>query len=418
MTPNQSMLWTDRLRNIMPWGSSTISKAPKFAPDEPGAIVRGKGCRVWDADGREYIDFRNALGPVTLGYCFDAVNEAIREQMVNGIVFGQPHPIECLVAEMLCEVIPCAEQARFLKTGGEALAACIRLARHHTGREHVIQIGYNGWLNSLSAAGAVLPGRIGPAAPAGVPESLCMLHHACRWNDLSQMQAIFDRYDDQIAAVVIAADYSKMEDGRTFYPAVRELTRRNGTVLIFDEIVTGFRIAIGGVQEYFGVSPDMAVFAKGMANGMPISVYVGRRELMQDFGDVIVSSTYGGETLSLAAAEAAIRTYRDQDVVGHLWRQGRRLVTEANSLFEQYALGIRLEGMAPCPIFVFEAETGKTDTDRLQDVFFRASYRHGLSFYNVSYVNFSHRDEDITEAMDRLDAACGEIASEGADGCG
>ncbi len=418
MTPNQSTLWTARLRNVMPWGSSTISKAPKFAPDEPGVIVRGKGCRVWDADGREYIDFRNALGPVTLGYCFDAVDGAIREQLANGIIFGQPHPLECQVAEMLCEMIPCAEQARFLKTGGEALAACIRLARHYTGREHVIQIGYNGWINSLCPAGAVLPGRIAPAAPAGVPESISSLHHACQWNDISQMQATFNRYDDRIAAVVIAADYSGMDDGRTFYPAVRELTRRHETVLIFDEIVTGFRIATGGAQEYFGVTPDMAVFAKGIANGMPLSVYVGRRELMQDFKHVIVSSTYGGETLSLAAAKATLQTYKDRDVVGHLWRQGGRLVTGANSLFEKYTLPIHLVGVAPCPAFVFEAGTGKIDIDHLREVFFRAAYRHGLSFYNVSYVNFSHHDEDIKEAMDRLDATCREVVSEKTGGCG
>src|SRR6476661_4310835 len=151
--------WTQRLQDVMPFGSSTSSKAPSLEPEEPSVIARGKGCRVWDDRGREFIDFRNGLGPVTLGYAFPAVNEAIKKQLDNGCVYGHPHPLECEVAEMLRDMIPCAEQVRFLKTGGEALAACIKIARAYTNREHVIQVGYNGWINSLSAGGRILPGQ-------------------------------------------------------------------------------------------------------------------------------------------------------------------------------------------------------------------------------------------------------------------
>ena len=409
MTASQSDSWVKRFRDVIPRGSSTMSKAPKYLPDEPGVIVRGEGCRVWDADGREFIDFRNALGPVTLGYRFPAVDEAIRARLDQAIVFGQPHPLECEVAEMLCQCIPCAEQVRFLKTGGEAVAACIRLARHHTGREHVIQVGYNGWLNGLADGGQVLPGQPA-AAPAGVPRALSALHHACPWGDVERMRAIFDEHDGQVAAVVIAADYARMAEGETFYPAVRELTRRKGSVLIFDEIVTGFRVALGGVQEHFGVTPDMAVFAKGIANGMPLSAFVGSRELTQGLQKVVVSSTYGGETLSLAAARAAIRTYREQDVIGHLWRQGQALVEGASALFERHGLPIRLQGLAPCPIFEFMSRDDAGGAAALQERFFRASYRHGLSFYTLPYVTFSHGEADISEALDRLDGACAELA--------
>lgn len=411
MSALRSAAWVGRFQNAIPWGSSTISKAPKFIPDEPGVIVRGAGGRVWDADGQEYIDFRNGLGPVSLGYCFSAVDQAIREQLEKGIIFGQPHPLECEVAELLCETIPCAEQARFLKTGGEAIAACIRLARHHTGRSHVIQIGYNGWLNSLASGGQVLPGRISAQPPAGVPEELSVLHHYCNWADIEGLERLLDMYEGQVAAFVVAANYPEMEKGREFYPVLRELTRRKGIVLIFDEIVTGFRIATAGVQEYFDVVPDMAVFAKGMANGMPISAYVGKRELMEDFKAVTVSSTYGGETLSLAAAKATIETYRAQNVTEHLWQQGTNLVSGANILFRQHGLPIRFKGMSPCPVLTYDVEQQESIAT-LSEQLFRAAYRNGVSFYTVSYVNFSHSDMDVSEALGRLDRACKEIATE------
>lgn len=397
--------WNERLNAAMPWGSSTCSKAPKYLPDEPGAIVRGKGCRVWDADGREFIDFRNGLGPVTLGYGFPAVDAAISKQLADGIIYGHPHPLECEVAELLCANIPCAEQARFLKTGGEAIAACIRLARACTGRDHVIQIGYNGWLNGLAAGGRVLPGAIASDAPLGVPQALSALHHACAWNNSADLEQLFQRHAGQIAAVVVAADYAAMDAGKTFYPAVRELTRKHGALLVFDEIVTGFRVALGGVQQYFNVVPDLAVFAKGMANGMPLSVYAGKRDLMRRLDKAIVSSTYGGETLSLAAAKACISTYKQNDVVGHLWKMGEKMWGGLNGIFKRRSIPAENKGFWPCPALVFSG----SDAGKLQDKFFHAAYRRGVSLYGVNYVNFSHKDADVSEALERLEAAVGSL---------
>ncbi len=406
MEKTQSQQWAERLRAVMPWGSSTCAKSPRFMPDEPGVIVRGKGCRVWDADGREYIDFRNSCGPVTLGYQFPPVDAAIREQLQNGIIFGHPHPLECEVAEMLCEVIPCAEMVRFFKTGGEAIAACIRVARFHTGREHIVQIGYNGWLNSLAHGGRLLPGQIAEDYPPGVPCCLSSLHHPGTWNDIGTMERLFTDFEGQIAAVVIAADYANMAAGERFYPALRKLTHKHGALLIFDEIVTGLRVALGGVQEYFGVVPDLAVFAKGIANGMPLSVYAGKREIMEGFHTAIASSTTGGETLSLAAAKAALLTYQNEDVIGHLWHQGERLHNGLNALFAQYDLPVEMTGFPVCGPFRFAPEA----PDDLSERFFRAAYRNGVSLFHVPYVNFSHHDKDIAEALERLEKACQEVS--------
>ncbi|MEN6316283.1 MAG: aminotransferase class III-fold pyridoxal phosphate-dependent enzyme [Clostridiaceae bacterium] len=397
-----------RFNAVIPYGSSTCSKAAKYEPEEPYAVIRGKGCRIWDVDGKEFIDFRNALGPVTLGYRFVSVDDAIREQLDSGIVFGHPHPLECEVAEMLKEIIPCAQRVRFLKTGGEAVAACIRLARAYTGRDHIIQIGYNGWLNSIAPGSRTLPGQTAKSIPAGVPEALSILHHACQWNDIGEIERLYAEFDSKIAAIVVAADYCNMEQGKTFYPFLRDITRKNGSVLIFDEIVTGFRIAIGGVQEYFKVVPDLAVFSKGMANGMPISAYVGDKDIMACCGmggNTAISSTFGGEALSLAAAKTVIETYMREDVISHLWKMGERMWSGLKKLFDECSIPMQCSGLWPCPTFV------ETDMrcGMLKDRFFRSAYKNGISLYNVSYVNYSHREEDIDEALDKLAVACMEI---------
>ena len=391
----------ERLSKVMPYGSSTASKAALYRPEEPALVERAQGCRVWDLDGREFIDFRNGLGPITLGYAFPVVDEAIREQLQRGIVFSQPHRLECEVAELLTEVIPSAEQVRFLKTGGEACAACFRLARAFTGREHIVQVGYNGWLNSLAAGGLYRPGVAAEGVPAGVPAGLAAVHHSAGWNDLAGVQRLFELLPGQIAAVAVAAGYADLAAGKTFYPALRELTRAHGALLIYDEIVTGFRVALAGVQEYFGVTPDLAVFAKGVANGMPLSVFCGRREVMHQCdrgGKAVISSTYGGECLSLAAAKAVVQFYRQKDVIGHLWHQGEAMWTGLNRLFEQHAVPLRLRGFWPCAQF---CPLPGAPADLLPR-FFRAACGQGVTLYNVSYVNYSHQDADVTEALQRL----------------
>ena len=405
MSTTRSQTLADQLKAVIPWGSSTCSKAAKLTPDEPGVIVRGKGCRVWDADGKEYIDYRNSLGPVTLGYCYPATDQAIRAQLDNGIIFGHPHPLEGEVAELLCQVIPCAERARFLKTGGEAMAACFRLARHHTGRDHIVQIGYNGWINSLAGGGRTLPGQLAKSTPAGVPVALSSLHHAMSWNGIEALADLFAKSGDQIAALAVASDYKSADLGKTFYPFLRELTEKHGTVLIFDEIVTGFRFAVGGVQEYWGVTPDLAVFAKGVANGMPLSVYLGRADIMEKLDKAIVSSTYGGETLSLASAKACINTYLAEDVIAHLWSKGKRLSDGLNRLFEEYNIPMIACGMTCAPYIDYRPEAPAT----LREQFTRACYRNGVSFYNVAYINFSHQNKDIDETVERVEASLREI---------
>lgn len=388
------------LDDFIPWGSSTCSKHAVLVPEEPAVIVRGKGCRVWDADGREFIDYRNALGPISLGYCYPAVDEAIRKQLADGILFGHPHILEAETAELFCSIVPCAEKARFLKTGGEAAAAAIKIARAATGRDHVIQIGYNGWLNSMGSGALALPGRPAPRNLPGIPQGFSDLHHTAAWNDRAALENYAIDYSGRIAAVIVAADYRNMEAGRTFYPYLREFADRIGALLIFDEIVTGFRMATGGVQEYFGVTPDLAVFAKAIANGMPLSVYCGKAEYMNVLKDAIVSSTYAGDALSLAAAKAVMQVYKTEPVIEHLWSTAQQLWGGFNALAKKYNMPISVpEPITPIARFVY----GESDIEDFRNRFRRGCYANGISFYEGGYVNYSHHAEDIAETLEKVE---------------
>jgi glutamate-1-semialdehyde 2,1-aminomutase len=393
--------WRQRALAVMPVGSSTNSKAPTLLPEEPEVIVRGRGCRVWDDRGREFIDYRCALGPVTLGYADPTVDAAIRAQLDDGILFGHPHPLETTTAELFCSLVPGAEAARFLKTGGEALAAVIRIARAHTGRDRVVQIGYNGWLNSLAAGARVLPGAKTDAVP-GVPAALAALHHAVDWENRATLDRLFLTRGSEIAVILVAADYPAIPEAAGFYRYLRDLADRHGALLAYDEMVTGFRVALGGMAEVTGVLPDLSVFGKGIANGMPLAVYCGRREVLAvlDRGEVVVTSTYGGETLSLAAATATMTAIRDRDVIARLLASGTRLLNGMNAVFADAGSDIRLVGHPACPQFV--------GAHAQIQAFLRAAFRHGLAFYRVVYVNAAHTESDIDETLRRAAVALSE----------
>jgi glutamate-1-semialdehyde 2,1-aminomutase len=389
-------IWREAQR-LIGAGTGTLSKRPQYEGDEPGCIVRGKGCRVWDADGNEYIDFRNSLGPITLGYCYPAVDDAIRAQLANGIIYGHPHPLEVELARELVEVLPCAEKVRFLKTGGEAMAACIRLARAYTRRPGIVTCGYHGWLTR------------GGKPENGVPEAVAALQTGLPYGAIEPFADYLEQHAAATACVCVAASYSHIRPDDGFLPQLRALTREHDVLLVYDEIVTGFRVRIGGMQEYTGAVPDLATFAKGIANGMPLSCYCGRADILDLVAQAGVSSTYSGETLSLAAAKAAVHEYRTKGVIDHLWARGQQLMDGMNMLFEKHGLDCRAIGCPACPSIGFQA-ADPLARGREQEALWRAAYRHGVSLYSVSYPNFSHTAADIAEALDRLDAAMAEVA--------
>src|SRR3990167_6285478 len=262
----------EKASKVIPLGSQTFSKSKTQYPYgvSPYFIKKGKGSHVWDADNNEYVDFVNALAAITLGYNDPDVTNAVKAQLEEGTIFSLPHELEMQVAEKIVEMVPCAEMVRFGKNGSDVTAGAIRLARAYTKRDHVAVCGYHGWQDWYIGS---------TARNLGVPKSTRDLTHVFTYNDIDSLNKIFKEYPDQVAAVIMEPmNTTEPLDG--FLEKVRELTHKNGAVFIFDETITGFRYANGGAQEYFGVTPDLATFGKGIANGYPLSVLAGRKDIM------------------------------------------------------------------------------------------------------------------------------------------
>ena len=308
-----------RAEKVIPSSSQTFSKGPnQWARGvSPHYLVKGNGAWVWDADGNKFLDHLMALGPIILGYNNAHVNNAIAEQLADGTIFSQMHPLEVEVSELLTEIIPCAEMVRFGKTGSDATTAAVRLARAFTKRDKVAVCGYHGWHDWYIGT---------TTRNLGVPEAVQNLSHTFNYNDATSLQALFNGYPGQFAAVVMEP-IGVIDPNDGFLEDVQQMARQAGAVLIFDEIVTGFRLAMGGAQEHFGVIPDLACYGKAMANGMPLSAVVGRDDIMRLFDDVFISGTFGGETLSLAACRATIEELRATDAIAKNWKYGTDLIS-------------------------------------------------------------------------------------------
>ncbi|MEJ5338863.1 MAG: aminotransferase class III-fold pyridoxal phosphate-dependent enzyme [Aquificaceae bacterium] len=326
----ESLRHFERTKRLVPNCSQTFSKSYlQFSVGAVPLFVReGKGCQLVDLDGNTYIDYTMGLGACVLGYAFEPVLERVEKELRRGTVFTLPSYLEAELAELLREVIPCCEMARFGKNGSDATSAAVRLARAYTGRKYIASCGYHGWQDWY--IGTTTRSR-------GVPEEVKRLTLTFEYNNLQSLQRLFEEYPDQIACVIMEPVGIEEPEG-DFLQKVRELTHRHGALLIFDEVVTGFRFSLGGAQEYFGVVPDLACFGKAMGNGMPISAVVGRAEIMELFEEVFFSFTFGGETASIASALATVEYLKDHEVIPYLWQQGRKLKEGIQKLIEEKEL--------------------------------------------------------------------------------
>lgn len=392
----RSLALFDEASRLIPGGSQTTSKRPAaFAFGAyPIYATAASGGHITDVDGNEYVDFVSALGPVSLGYCYPAVDAAIRAQLARGIIYGLLSPLEVEVARLLRDLVPCAQQTRFFKGGGEATAAAARVARRFTGREIILNCGYRGWPDVWSAA----------TNDGGIPRALEASVVTFAFNDLEALERLIMRHKGDIAAICLDIAVTPPDAG--YLASVRDLAHEQGALLIVDEIVTGFRLANGGAQEYFGVTPDLACFAKGMANGMPLAAVVGRADVMAAFADAAISLTYGGEALSLAAARATLETYKREPVVETLWARGRQLREGLMAAADAAGLPFAVQGYDPITAMAFTGLDAETEQRAwsfvLQEMAARGVLlrRGGLNF-----VTYSHTGADI----DRAVAAAGEV---------
>ena len=386
----------ERALKTIPLGSQTFSKSKTQYPMgvSPFFIKRGKGSRVWDVDGNEYIDFINSLAAITLGYCDPDVDAAVRAQLEDGVIFSLPHPIEMQVAEQIVKLVPCAEKVRFGKNGSDATAGAIRISRAFTHRDHVAVCGYHGWQDWYIGT---------TARNRGVPQATRELSHTWAYNDIGSLAKLFQEYPDQIAAVIMEP-MNVVEPLPGFLEEVKTLAHKHGALLIFDETVTGFRYAIGGAQQHFGVTPDLATFGKGLANGYPVSAVVGRADVMQLMEEVFFSFTFGGETLSLAAALATMQKLEREPVTDTLYTQGKKIIAGLKTRIEAAGAEDFLSTAGnPTWSFFMMKDAGSYSQWQIKTLFLQEMFARGILTIGSHNMSFSHSDADLAKLFSAYD---------------
>ena len=376
----------------VPGFTSTGSKRPEALFGLPARMTRASGCRVWDEAGTEYVDYVMALGAVALGYGHGAVNDAARAALDAGVVGPLPPVLEEELAEALHAAIPWLERVRFLKTGAEAVAAAVRLARVATGRDLVLGCGYHGWHDWCQGSGLL-----------GVPQATRALFGELPFNDSERARELIRERGDRLAAVV-AEPVVVVEPLREWLEVLRAETTRVGAVLVFDEIKTAFRLAPGGAAERYGVVPDLAAIGKAMANGFPLAAVGGRADLMDGVTRTWISSTLATETVSLAAARATLQTFQRERVCAHLHRVGTRLLHGLHRIQREHPDVVKgVAGIAEM-CFLHYA------TDEVSHAVAAGCARRGVLFKRTAYnfVSLAHDDATVDRTLEVLDDVLAE----------
>ncbi len=395
---SRSQAILQRAEKTIPLGTQTFSKsrlncAPGYAPL---FASHGKAGRIWDVDGNEYVDMVMGLLPTSLGYCDPDVDQAIRTQLDNGITLSLATELEYKLAERITALVPCAEKVRFGKNGSDATSAAIRLARAFTGREHIMVCGYHGWQDWYIAS---------TTRDKGIPQDVKSFTHKVDYNNLQQVEDLLKSKDNAFAALIIEPMNTVLPH-KNYLSDLKSLLHKHGALLIFDEVITGFRYAKGGAQEYFGVTPDLTSLGKGMANGMPLSAITGREDIMNEMGNIFFSTTFGGEALSLAASLAVMDKIESHPVIETLWSTGTQIRNTLEPLIKNHGLSgiISFCGLAPWQILQFKnmAETSSANikTYVLHELFKRGVF--SLGSYNICYAHSPADILKLTEAHDQV----------------
>ncbi len=369
---------------LIPSVTQTLAKGPSqnIKGIAPKYLDRGKGSHVWDVDGNEYIDFLMGIGPLSLGYSYDKVDNAIKAQLAKGITFSLMHPLEVEVAELINKFVPNAESVRYSKTGADVTSAAIRVARAYTGRDKVLCCGYHGWHDWYISV---------TDRNKGIPVMIQDMTFTFNYNDIN---SVMDSIDHETACVILEPFVFQAPENN-FLQDLRRVCSENGTILIFDEMWTGFRVSLGGAQEYFGVDADLACFSKAVANGMPISILTGKKEIMKVLDkDVFFYTTFGGEALSLAAAKATIEELRDKKVPEYLARQGKKLREGYNKIAADLGMNYtKCSGFDCRTIITFDASAG--NPLEMKSLVQQEMIKRGILWGGFHNMSFSHSDEDV-----------------------
>jgi glutamate-1-semialdehyde aminotransferase len=390
---SKSLEMYNRAKKLMHPITQTLAKGPgQFTYGvSPVYVERGKGSKLWDVDGNEYLDYCMGIGPISLGYGYDKVDNAIKEQLEKGITFSLMHRLELEVAEKLHEIIPNAESIRITKQGADACSAAVRIARAFTKRDKVAVCGYHGWHDWYIGT---------TTRDAGIPQAIKDLTVTIQYNNIESVKAVMT--PDLACLILEPIIFEEPKDN--FLHEVQALCQANGTLLIFDEMWTGFRLALGGAQQFFGIKPDLAVYSKACANGMPIAFLTGRDDVMSLFeSDVFYFTTFGGEALSLAATLATLEEMKEKNVPQYLATQGQKIKDGFNALREKHGMKDYISiGGYPCRSIVnFSEKAG--DALVLKTYLQQEMIKRGILWSSFHNMCFSHSDADVQFTLDAYD---------------
>ena len=336
-----------RAKKVIPLGTQTFSKSYQQFPQDssPLFLTKGIGANVWDVDGNKFIDLVAGLLPIILGYRDKDVDDAIKSQLKNGISFSMATELEIELSELLVRLIPSAEMVRFGKNGSDATSAAIRVARAYTGKERIMICGYHGWHDWYISK---------TVRNKGVPSFEGKLADRVSFNDIDGIHKLLKKHKDKICALIMEPANAE-EPYSGYFKELHELLKKNKVLLIFDEIVTGFRFANGGAQELFEVNPDLSAFGKAMGNGMPISALVGKKKYMKEMNEIFYSTTFAGESLSICASIAVIKKMIKEPVIKNIWAKGKALNNGILKIIKKYDLEnvIQIKGFDPWKLIVY-----------------------------------------------------------------
>ncbi len=408
-------LW-ERANRVIPGGSQLISRRPyAFANGvAPVYAERGKGSRIWDDRGVEYLDYGMSVTSAILGYADDVVDAAVVEQIGKGTTYSLNSEREIELAELLIERIPCAEMVRFSKGGGESCGIAVRIARGTTGRDVVLFSGYHGWHDWYLAAGHLQEGAFDPFAvpniqPTGVPKALRGTSIPFPWGDLEALELLLERHRGQVAAIMMEPILMGEAPPEGYLAGVRELATRENVVLIFDEVTTNFRYSATGIQEFVGVVPDLACFAKAISNGYAMGAVVGQRWVMEPASNMFVSSTYWSDLVGIVAAITTLTEIERRDVPSGLAAYGERLQSGMREVLDEMDLPVEISGLPATPGFSFTEPSDAEATKKLNVLVAQETAKRGVLFNTHPRHSSAHNDRDLGITLEAFRDALGVV---------
>ncbi|HXX33528.1 MAG TPA: aminotransferase class III-fold pyridoxal phosphate-dependent enzyme [Thermodesulfobacteriota bacterium] len=392
----------EQAKKLIPGGVLGARKPSDFIEGEyPIFLEDGKGCRLTDVDGNEYIDFLCGYGPIILGYREEEVDEAVTRQIRDkGFCFTLTQRYQNELAKKLNELVPCSEMSIFLKTGSDATTASIRIARAYTNRIKVMRCGYHGWHDWCVEM------------KGGIPEKFYEDVYEFRYNKLDQLEELMAKYGKETAAIIMTPFghplHQKMEEPKPgFLEGVREIATKYGAILVFDEVRTCFRLRMGGAQELYGVTPDLTVLGKGMANGYAISIVTGKTKVMMAAAEkLFISSTFFPNSDGYIAALKTIEILERDNVLDKIWEKGGRFLKKIQDIINKYDVGAELSGVAPMFFITFKRDEANTQRGKRDD-FYTQLIRRGIFFtpHHHGYICYRHTEQDLEIAAKAIDEA-------------